>query len=183
VNGRCGSPATEREPEYQGDREEHAGGRDAVRAIERARSICSEETLGPIEGLTFSVGICDLAEAGGSADEVYRLADTALYEAKRRGRNCIVLYRPSEVVAEPSAGAVPSCFERDLRLQAIQTLSRSLDGHAPGSWTHSERVADLAAKLAGSLGWTSERTAELREAALVHDVGKVGVPAWLLEKR
>ena len=110
-------------------------GRDAVRAVERARTICAEETLGPIDGLTFSVGVCDLAEAGGNTDELYRLADTALYEAKRRGRNRIVLYRPSEVVAESPAGDVPSRFERDLRLQAIQTLARSLDGHAPGSWT------------------------------------------------
>lgn len=158
-------------------------GRDAVRAAERARTICADETLGPIEGLTFSVGICDLAEAGGKSDEIYRLADTALYEAKRRGRNRIVLYRPSEVVEDPPESAVPSSFERDLRLQAIQSLARSLDGHAPGSWTHSERVADLAAKLAERLGWDPDRTAALREAALVHDVGKVGVPAWLLDTR
>ncbi len=158
-------------------------GRDAVRAAERARAICAEETLGPVDGLTFSVGICDLTEASGGTDEIYRLADTALYEAKRRGRNRIVLYTPSEVVGEAPESAVPSQFERDLRLQAIQTLARSLDGHAPGSWTHSERVSDLAAKLADSLGWDPDRAAALREAALVHDVGKVGVPAWLLEKR
>ena len=158
-------------------------GREAVGAAERARAMCCEETLGPVEGLTFSVGVCDLAEAGDDSDEIYRLADTALYEAKRRGRNRIVLYRPSEVTAETVEPAGPTPFERDLRLQAIQSLARSLDGHTPGSWTHSERVADLAAKLADRLGWTAQRTASLREAALVHDIGKVGVPARMLEKR
>ena len=157
-------------------------GSDAVRAVERARALWADEALGPIEGLTFSVGVCDFAEAGDNGEDIYKLADTALYEAKRRGRHRIVRYRPSDVVADPAASPGPSRFERDLRLQAIQSLARALDGHAPGSWTHSERVADLAAKLADNLGWPAERTAALREAALVHDVGKVGVPGWLFEK-
>ena len=60
-------------------------GREAVRAAERARSMCCEETLGPVEGLTFSVGVCDLSEAAGETDEIYRLADTALYEGQAQG--------------------------------------------------------------------------------------------------
>ena len=40
-----------------------AGNDEALRAVERARSICADESLGPIEGLTFSVGICDSVEA------------------------------------------------------------------------------------------------------------------------
>lgn len=48
---------------------------------------------------------------------------------------------------------------------------------------HSERVATLAAKLAHAAGWTPERSTMLREAALVHDVGKVGLPERLLASR
>ena len=152
-------------------------------AVGRARSICADESLGPIEGLMFSVGICDSVEANGNAEDLYRLSDTALYEAKRRGRNRIVLYRPSEVVGDDAGNTKLARFDRDRRLQAIQSLARSLDSPRPGSRTHSERVGDLAAKLAGKLGWAPDRVAALREAALVHDVGKVGVPTWLLEKR
>ncbi len=159
------------------------GGREALRAVERARGICADESLGPIEGRTFSVGICDSVETNGNAEDLYRLSDTALYEAKRRGRNRIVLYRPSEVVGDDADNSKLARFDRDRRLQAIQSLARSLDSPRPGSWTHSERVGDLVAKLAGKLGWAPERVVALREAASVHDVGKVGVPTWLLEKR
>lgn len=158
-------------------------GGEAMTALERARGIASEEALGPVEGLTFSAGICDSAEAGASAEELFRLADTALYEAKRRGRNRIVLYRPSEVVGGERDTTGQSQFERGRRLQAIQALARSLDSPRPGCWTHSERVSDLAARLATKLGWPEDRVSSLREAALVHDVGKVSVPRRLLEKR
>jgi putative nucleotidyltransferase with HDIG domain len=44
-------------------------------------------------------------------------------------------------------------------------------------------VAGLAAKLARVSGWSPERSLLLREAALLHDVGKVGLPEGLLAKR
>ena len=47
---------------------------------------------------------------------------------------------------------------------------------------HSDRVAVLCAMLAEQLGWDGERTALLREAAIVHDVGKIGVPDSFLLK-
>jgi HD-GYP domain-containing protein (c-di-GMP phosphodiesterase class II) len=46
----------------------------------------------------------------------------------------------------------------------------------------SERVAALAARLAMHRGWPRERVEALGEAALVHDVGKIGVPDALLVK-
>jgi putative nucleotidyltransferase with HDIG domain len=41
---------------------------------------------------------------------------------------------------------------------------------------HAERVAALAERLAAELGWPRERAGLLREAALLHDVGKIGLP-------
>jgi HD-GYP domain-containing protein (c-di-GMP phosphodiesterase class II) len=43
-------------------------------------------------------------------------------------------------------------------------------------------VADLVAKLARVVGWSPERARMLGEAALVHDVGKIGIPDTLLRK-
>jgi HD-GYP domain-containing protein (c-di-GMP phosphodiesterase class II) len=43
-------------------------------------------------------------------------------------------------------------------------------------------VAALAARLAHARGWTADRVALLHEAALVHDVGKIGVPDAVLLK-
>ncbi len=47
---------------------------------------------------------------------------------------------------------------------------------------HSGRVADLAVRLATVLGWRIEECAMLRDAGLVHDVGKIGVSDAILLK-
>jgi diguanylate cyclase (GGDEF)-like protein len=52
-----------------------------------------------LTGLTFSAGVSDSTRAGGSADELLRAADTCVLEAKRLGRERIVVHAapvPSE---------------------------------------------------------------------------------------
>jgi HD-GYP domain-containing protein (c-di-GMP phosphodiesterase class II) len=57
-----------------------------------------------------------------------------------------------------------------------------VDARDPSTRLHSERVADLAVRIAAEMGWTAERQGLLHEAALVHDVGKIGVPDAVLFK-
>ena len=69
-------------------------------------------------------------------------------------------------------------------LRGLRVLARVVDARDPSTLRHSERVSDLAVRLAKHLRWPPERIAFLREAALLHDVGKVGVrDAVLLRRR
>src|SRR5690606_2470678 len=47
---------------------------------------------------------------------------------------------------------------------------------------HSERVAEIAKVLASALGWSIDDASALRDAGLVHDVGKIAVPDAILFK-
>jgi putative nucleotidyltransferase with HDIG domain len=67
-------------------------------------------------------------------------------------------------------------------LAGLRALARAIDAKDPMTSQHSERVAQLSAAIAGRLGWSDERVALLRDAALVHDVGKIGVPDVILLK-
>ena len=58
-------------------------------AAERARRAIAEMSVEGIEGVTCSVGICDLSVAS-DAEELLRLADRALYRAKDEGRDRVV---------------------------------------------------------------------------------------------
>lgn len=60
-------------------------------------------------------------------------------------------------------------------IQAIASLATALGFRDEGTRQHSERVADLAVRVAARLGWSGEPLEALRLAALVHDVGKIGV--------
>jgi len=48
--------------------------------------------------------------------------------------------------------------------------------------SHSERVAKLAERLALTLAWTTKRARALHTSALLHDVGKIGIPDTILLK-
>lgn len=67
-------------------------------------------------------------------------------------------------------------------LQMIQTLSTTIEAKDEYARRHSHRVAEYAALIAGELGWSSEEIMNLKYAAHLHDIGKIGIPDMLLNK-
>lgn len=66
---------------------------------------------------------------------------------------------------------------------SVRMMKRIMEAHDPGTMRHCERVAALAVRIAAAMGWPADRRMQLHEAALVHDIGKVGVPDAVLFKR
>jgi len=64
----------------------------------------------------------------------------------------------------------------------LKALARAVD--AKSSWTagHSTRVTDTVLKIGAAMGLSPEKLDDLHRAALLHDIGKVGVPAAILDK-
>ncbi len=71
---------------------------------------------------------------------------------------------------------------REIVLDGIASLSSALGFRDEYTQEHSERVARLAAEIATRRGISGERLEALRLAALMHDVGKIGVPDDILLK-
>jgi hypothetical protein len=65
----------------------------------------------------------------------------------------------------------------------IAALSRSLDAKDAYTGGHIDRVAALAVALAKQLGYTGEELEAIEIGALLHDIGKIGVPEQILSKR
>lgn len=64
----------------------------------------------------------------------------------------------------------------------VAALSRSLEAKDYYTGGHTERVADIARVLARRLGFEDEDLEAIEIGALVHDIGKVGVPELVLNK-
>ncbi len=81
---------------------------------------------------------------------------------------------------EPEGGTVaaPEAFAEAVTAY----LADFTDMKAPHMGGHSRRVAGLAERVAEHLGLPAADVGEIRLAALVHDVGQVGIPSWVLEK-
>lgn len=57
-----------------------------------------------------------------------------------------------------------------------------VDAKTPYTARHSEGVAEIAVRLAASLGFDPQQQRELRRAGLLHDIGKLGVSNRILDK-
>jgi len=153
---------------------------DAFVAADRLRQAISTAPYPQAGLLSASAGTCDLEQAP-DAGSLLRLADGALYWAKAHGRDVCFRYTP-DVVAELSATERAERLTRSQALSGIRALARAIDAKDRSTTQHSERVAELAARLARVRGWRSGDVSRLRAAGLVHDVGKIGIPDAVLFK-
>lgn len=67
-------------------------------------------------------------------------------------------------------------------LGTLEAMTSAIDAKDPYTCGHSERVAELAARLAAAHGLDEEHVERVRLAGIVHDVGKIGVPEAVLCK-
>jgi putative nucleotidyltransferase with HDIG domain len=87
--------------------------------------------------------------------------------------------RSAEAMTEPRQHdwALAQRPERDL-----EQLARRLEVRVPGMRGHSRRVAVYAALTAKRMGLDNEQVGRVRRAAAIHDIGKVEVPAEMLNR-
>ena len=157
----------------------HAGPDDARDAAARLRRAIAETPFPEAGYVTTSVGIATAAAADATAD-LHRQAEVALHWAKVSGRNRAMAY--SFAVAEEVFAHRGGDRAEAPSLRAMRALAWAVDAKDPYTHRHSARVADLAVQIATALGWPVSRAAQLREAGLVHDVGKIAVPDAILFK-
>lgn len=70
----------------------------------------------------------------------------------------------------------------DYFIRVVQSLILSLEAKDVYTAGHSVRVAEYATQIATRIGLPEEKVEELKKAALLHDIGKLGVPENILNK-
>ena len=69
------------------------------------------------------------------------------------------------------------------RLDVIaDAFAMVIDAKSPWTFRHSTGVADISVAMARELGFSGPQRRELRRAALLHDVGKLGISSLILDK-
>lgn len=71
---------------------------------------------------------------------------------------------------------------REMTSQIIETIARAVDAKDPYTNGHSKRVAHYSVEIGKKLNLSSENLEFLRYAALLHDIGKIGIPDRILQK-
>jgi HD-GYP domain-containing protein (c-di-GMP phosphodiesterase class II) len=72
---------------------------------------------------------------------------------------------------------------KDLYFSAVKSLVMAIDAKDPYTHSHSVRVSELSSAIAEVMGFEKRMVEDIKLAALLHDVGKIGVPEHVLLKR
>lgn len=75
-------------------------------------------------------------------------------------------------------------LERQIRMgnETIFAIANAVEARDKNTGKHSWRVSEYSVKIAKELGFTSHQLEQLRKTALLHDIGKIGVPDSILNK-
>ena len=105
---------------------------------------------------------------------MYQYHKSALFEIDYADRLNEEVARQTAVAEERSRKI------EEMSLRTIETLANAIDAKDPYTKGHSSRVSQYSVALAEALGWPEARVNDLRYAALLHDIGKIGVPDSIL---
>jgi diguanylate cyclase (GGDEF)-like protein len=130
-------------------------GEDADEMILAVAGALTESGTGYTIGA--SVGAVVLPREAASPELALRLADERMYANKRRRSTAA-------------------------RAQAGEVLLRTMRAKQPELDEHSNKVAELATKVACRLGVVGDALEEISRAAQLHDIGKVAIPDRILNK-
>jgi HD-GYP domain-containing protein (c-di-GMP phosphodiesterase class II) len=119
------------------------------------------------------VGIAAL-EPGQQPEAVLAAARSALEQARAGGGGQVVVFGRSADDGE----ALLKLAHGDV----ITALASALQERDRYTGDHSENVVDLTARVGDALALDSGEIGRIRTAALLHDIGKVGVPDEILQK-
>jgi diguanylate cyclase (GGDEF)-like protein/putative nucleotidyltransferase with HDIG domain len=154
---------------------------DAFKVGERIRKTIESKTSQRSMPITISVGVANWPTDGVMKEELISRADAALYRAKKLGRNqtCI----SSDAVKAGSNIISTELEAQPKALSIIYALAATVDAKDSYTYGHSRKVSEYAVKMAEALNLTADRVNTMRAAGLLHDIGKVGVPDSILNKK
>jgi len=72
---------------------------------------------------------------------------------------------------------------RSIKGKTIEIIMKTLFEKSPRDKMHSERVGNISAAISEALGFDKERVNKIRVAGWLHDIGKIGIPESVLNKK
>ena len=145
----------------------------AKKALESVLFELEARVIGEVNAISVSAGIAE-AGRGATPETLLAAAEAALEDARHDGGRRVATFDGDAVGAH-----IP---EEEGAADVAAALAAALEERDRYTGEHSESVVDLTARVAEALGLGPDEVSDVRRAALLHDIGKVGIPDEILNK-
>jgi putative nucleotidyltransferase with HDIG domain len=91
----------------------------------------------------------------------------------------------SSIVSQTRIALTNSKLYNDMKenyIRTIKALAIAVDAKDTYTHGHSENVMNIAEEIAREMGVDSKKGGSIRDAGLLHDIGKIGIPGYILNK-
>lgn len=158
-------------------------GCDAVDASALAHTIINSfhdsETEDTVWDMTVTVGISVFPVISPDAKSLLRNAEQAVYYGKMDGKGKVIVYHKG-LEHRSKDPNIRSSYERVA--PTIYALTAAIDAKDAYTFIHSMNVSKYAVILAEAIGMNDYEIEVIREAGLLHDIGKISIPETILKK-
>jgi putative nucleotidyltransferase with HDIG domain len=151
---------------HQRDPDLHQEEKDAL-FYNNANAVC----LSPLKGVDEYVGLLVLGESNNNHQDPF---DTQ----KLRLVNVISDYATSAIQRAVLHDQLENTF-----LETVVSLANAMDARDTYTRDHSQRMAKIATQVSRTMNLSAEEIEAIHWAAILHDIGKIGVPDEILNKK
>lgn len=134
------------------------------------------------KAITISVGISVAPFGATNVKELLDNADQAVYQVKRKGKNAIKVFDTYVRGDKSNEEETDYAQVYDEYRSTIYALTAAIDAKDHYTFSHSDNVATLAVALATELKLNKTIVENIRQAALLHDIGKISISENILNK-
>lgn len=138
-----------------------------------------------LKSMTASFGISSIPFSANNINQLIEYANQALYQAKRKGKNCVAVFNEQVSMELNSETKKDGKRKESIYLEyapTIYALTAAIDAKDHYTFTHSANVAYYSTQLGYACNFSEDLVEIIKEAALLHDIGKIAIPENILNK-
>lgn len=157
-------------------------GSGPLEAVEYALKVCMaaarDPKLSASAGVSVCAGVSSFPRDGVNGGTLLAAAEVAASTAHGLDDGPVAVY--GDEIRAITADEREFRARRRVQRRTVQALAQAVDARDPATRDHSTNVAELATGLAQVLGLDERRVQTIGLGALMHDIGKIGVPDEML---
>lgn len=147
---------------------------EAIRAAVEKQSLDGEEEM---HAVTISAGVAEYPHHAKKLEKLIGYAQRGGFYSKKNGKNKVTVY--SRELSKHSV----SNHSYEQIIPTIYALTAAINAKDNYTFQHSQKVSEYAAIMGETLGLPPEEVDTLKQAGMLHDIGKIGVPEAILKKK